>query len=113
MPARSTGHARRRRSGRCHGAQGVLLPVSPATLSATWSIPGAAAIAAAVKANGVPHVVILSSVGADLPSGTGPIKGFAVTLCIGLVTSVFTAMVVTRLCYDLYPGERRVSQLSI
>ena len=45
--------------------------------------------------------------------GTGPIKGFAVTLCIGLVTSVFTAMVVTRLCYDLYPGERRVSQLSI
>ena len=45
--------------------------------------------------------------------GTGPIKGFAVTLCIGLVTSVFTAMVVTRLCFDLYPGERRVEQLSI
>jgi preprotein translocase subunit SecD len=45
--------------------------------------------------------------------GTGPIKGFAVTLCIGLVTSVFTAMVVTRLCFDLYPGERRVQQLSI
>jgi uncharacterized protein YbjT (DUF2867 family) len=33
------------------------------------------AIAAAVKASGVPHVVILSSVGADLPSGTGPIRG--------------------------------------
>jgi len=33
------------------------------------------AIAAAVKANGVPHVVILSSVGADLAEGTGPIKG--------------------------------------
>jgi uncharacterized protein YbjT (DUF2867 family) len=32
-------------------------------------------IAAAVKAAGVKHVVILSSVGADLPSGTGPIKG--------------------------------------
>jgi len=45
--------------------------------------------------------------------GTGPIKGFAVTLCIGLITSVFTAMVVTRLCFDLYPGERRVQQLSI
>ncbi len=45
--------------------------------------------------------------------GTGPIKGFAVTMCIGLVTSVFTAMVVTRLCYELYPGERRVQQLSI
>lgn len=32
-------------------------------------------IAAAVKASAVPHVVLLSSVGADLPSGTGPIKG--------------------------------------
>ncbi len=45
--------------------------------------------------------------------GTGPVKGFAVTLCIGLVTSVFSAMVITRLCFDLYPGERRVEQLSI
>jgi uncharacterized protein YbjT (DUF2867 family) len=33
------------------------------------------AIAGAVKASGVRHVVVLSSVGADLPSGTGPIKG--------------------------------------
>jgi uncharacterized protein YbjT (DUF2867 family) len=33
------------------------------------------AIASAVKASGVPHVVILSSVGADLPSGNGPIRG--------------------------------------
>jgi uncharacterized protein YbjT (DUF2867 family) len=32
-------------------------------------------IASAVKASGVPHVVMLSSVGADLASGTGPIKG--------------------------------------
>jgi uncharacterized protein YbjT (DUF2867 family) len=33
------------------------------------------AISAAVKASGVPHVVLLSSVGADLSSGNGPIKG--------------------------------------
>jgi uncharacterized protein YbjT (DUF2867 family) len=32
-------------------------------------------IAGAVKASGVPHVVILSSIGADLAAGTGPIKG--------------------------------------
>src|SRR5947209_20176963 len=32
-------------------------------------------IAQAVKESGVPHVVILSSVGADLPEGTGPIRG--------------------------------------
>lgn len=34
-----------------------------------------AAIVAAVKASGVPHVVLLSSVGADLAEGNGPIKG--------------------------------------
>lgn len=33
------------------------------------------AIAGAVKASGVPHVVMLSSIGADHPKGTGPIKG--------------------------------------
>ncbi len=45
--------------------------------------------------------------------GTGPIKGFAVSLSIGIVTSVFTALVVTRFFYDLYPGKRNVSSLSI
>ena len=45
--------------------------------------------------------------------GTGPIKGFAVTLCIGIVTSVFAAIVITRLLYALWPGERRVAELSI
>jgi preprotein translocase subunit SecD len=45
--------------------------------------------------------------------GTGPIKGFAVTLSIGIVTSVFTALVVTRLLFQVYPGTRNVSKLSI
>ncbi|HYB12287.1 MAG TPA: protein translocase subunit SecD [Myxococcota bacterium] len=45
--------------------------------------------------------------------GTGPIKGFAVTLCIGIVTSVFAAIVITRLLYALWPGDRRVAELSI
>jgi len=45
--------------------------------------------------------------------GTGPIKGFAVTLAIGLVTSVAAAMVVTRLLFDYYPGARPVESLSI
>jgi uncharacterized protein YbjT (DUF2867 family) len=38
----------------------------------------AESIAAAVHASNVPHVVMLSSIGADLPSGTGPIKGLHV-----------------------------------
>ena len=45
--------------------------------------------------------------------GTGPIKGFAVTLSVGIVTSVFAALVVTRLLFQLYPGNRNVSTLSI
>jgi preprotein translocase subunit SecD len=45
--------------------------------------------------------------------GTGPIKGFAVTLSIGILTSVFTALIITRLLFDLYPGQRNVASLSI
>jgi preprotein translocase subunit SecD len=45
--------------------------------------------------------------------GTGPIKGFAVTLSVGLLTSVFAALVVTRILYELYPGNRPVTDLSV
>jgi preprotein translocase subunit SecD len=45
--------------------------------------------------------------------GTGPIKGFAVTLAIGLVINVPMVFVVTRLLYDLYPGRRPAETLSI
>jgi preprotein translocase subunit SecD len=45
--------------------------------------------------------------------GTGPIKGFAVTLSVGILTSLFSALVVTRLLYELFPGQKPVKQLSI
>ncbi len=45
--------------------------------------------------------------------GSGPIKGFAVTLCIGLVSSVFTAVVVTRLVYDYRLSRGRIETVSI
>jgi preprotein translocase subunit SecD len=45
--------------------------------------------------------------------GTGPIKGFAVTLSIGVVTSVFAALVITRLMFAVFPGDRHVESLSI
>ena len=45
--------------------------------------------------------------------GTGPIKGFAVTLSIGIVTSVFAALVFTRMLFAVYPGSRHVESLSI
>ncbi len=45
--------------------------------------------------------------------GTGPIKGFAVTLSIGILTSMFTAIVLTRALANLVYGGRRVEKLSI
>jgi preprotein translocase subunit SecD len=45
--------------------------------------------------------------------GTGPVKGFAVTLSLGIVTSMFTAIVGTRALVNLIYGGRRVKQLSI
>ena len=48
-----------------------------------------------------------------LQFGTGPIKGFAVTLSIGIVASMFTAIVVTRFVFDLVLNRVRVKRLSI
>ncbi|MGB0360458.1 MAG: protein translocase subunit SecD, partial [Endozoicomonas sp.] len=45
--------------------------------------------------------------------GTGPIKGFAVTLCIGILTSMFTAIVLTRSLVNLTHGGHNLKKLHI
>ena len=45
--------------------------------------------------------------------GTGPIKGFAITLSIGILTSMFTAIMGTRAVINLYYGGKRIEKLSI
>ena len=45
--------------------------------------------------------------------GTGPIKGFAITLSLGILTSMFTAIIGTRALVNLIYGGRRVKRLSI
>jgi preprotein translocase subunit SecD len=46
--------------------------------------------------------------------GTGPIKGFAVTLAIGIVTSMFTAIIGSRALVNLiYGGRKRITKLAI
>jgi len=45
--------------------------------------------------------------------GTGPIKGFAVTLSIGILTSMFTAIMVTRVIINWYYGGKSVRRLAI
>jgi preprotein translocase subunit SecD len=39
--------------------------------------------------------------------GSGPVKGFAVVLCLGILTSQFSAVVVSRAMVNLYYGSRR------
>jgi preprotein translocase subunit SecD len=45
--------------------------------------------------------------------GTGPVKGFAVTLTIGIVVSMFTAIVVTRVIFDYMIWNRKIQKISI
>ena len=45
--------------------------------------------------------------------GTGPVRGFAVTLLIGIVTSLFTAIVVTKTVLDFYTSRFHQNKLTI
>lgn len=66
------------------------------------------AIAAAVEQSGVPHVVMLSSLGADLPDGTGPIK--SLHYLENILRTTGTRLTAIRACYfqenvsDVLPG---------
>ncbi len=45
--------------------------------------------------------------------GTGPVKGFAVTLCVGVLTGLFSCIVVTRAWYDNLITSRRLQTISV
>ena len=45
--------------------------------------------------------------------GTGPIKGFAVTLCVGIMTTVLTAVYLTRIYYDYRMMNRKLEHISV
>ena len=45
--------------------------------------------------------------------GTGPVKGFAVTLCVGVLTGLFSCVVVTRAWYDYLIASRRLARISV
>ncbi len=45
--------------------------------------------------------------------GTGPIKGFAVTLSIGVISSVFIVLTITRVIFDYFIYNRKITKLSI
>jgi len=45
--------------------------------------------------------------------GTGPVKGFAITLCIGIAASMFTAVFVSRAVFDIVMSRKKITSLSI
>ncbi|PIR00384.1 MAG: protein translocase subunit SecD [Nitrospinae bacterium CG11_big_fil_rev_8_21_14_0_20_45_15] len=45
--------------------------------------------------------------------GTGPVKGFAITLCIGIAASMFTAVFVSRTIFDVTMSAKKITRLSI
>ena len=45
--------------------------------------------------------------------GTGPVKGFAITLSIGIVTSMFTAIMCTRGIVNMVYGNKNIQELKI
>jgi preprotein translocase subunit SecD len=60
------------------------------------------------------HLAAMISAAFLFMFGTGPVKGFAVTLMIGLIANVFTAVFVSRSLFEWYLGRReRVATLSI
>jgi preprotein translocase subunit SecD len=59
------------------------------------------------------HVASLISAAFLFQFGTGPIRGFATTLSIGLLSNVFTSVFVSRTIFELFLSRRRVATLSI
>ena len=45
--------------------------------------------------------------------GSGPVKGFAVSLCVGLLTTLFTGVFCTRMVYDFRTSRGRLQSVSI
>ena len=68
----------------------------------------AVAASAAVIARQQPFAIALATFEALFSFGSGPIKGFSVTLMIGIITSMFTAIVITKYLVLAYSKKRDI-----
>jgi len=59
------------------------------------------------------HVTTLITAAVLFQFGTGPIKGFAVTLSLGVAINLFTALIGTKTVFDLINSRKEVKRLSI
>jgi preprotein translocase subunit SecD len=59
------------------------------------------------------HVTTLITAAVLFQFGSGPIKGFAVTLSLGILINLFTALVGTKVLFDIQNEKLRVRKVSI
>jgi preprotein translocase subunit SecD len=59
------------------------------------------------------HVASLISAAFLFQFGTGPIRGFAMTLVIGLISNLFTSTFVSKTLFEAALGHRQTAELSI
>ncbi len=83
-------------------------------LQATLTLPGIAAIALTLGMAIDSNITTLIAGIALLVFGSGPVRGFAVVHCLGILTSLFSSVVVSRALVNLIYGRRRkLESLSI
>ncbi|MDU0457408.1 MAG: protein translocase subunit SecD [Geobacteraceae bacterium] len=59
------------------------------------------------------HVTTLITAAVLFQFGTGPVKGFAVTLSLGVIINLFTSLVGTKVVFDYFLGRGRATKISI
>jgi len=59
------------------------------------------------------HVTTLITAAVLFQFGTGPVKGFAVSLSLGVIINLFTALVGTKVVFDYFLGRGRATKISI
>ena len=59
------------------------------------------------------HVTTLITAAALFQFGTGPVKGFAVSLSLGIIINLFTSLLATKVVFDFVLSRRQVKRLSI
>jgi len=103
----------------------IVAVLSAPGLQATLTLPGIAGIVLTTGMAVDANVLIFERIREDanittliaavvlFSMGTGSIKGFAITLCIGILTSMFTAIFGSRVIVNMLFGNRRISTLPI
>jgi preprotein translocase subunit SecD len=59
------------------------------------------------------HITTLITAAVLFQFGTGPVKGFAVSLSLGVIINLFTSLIGTKVTFDLFLHKGRVNKMSI